>query len=184
MKPRLANLDLDRREKLRRFEHAVIDGDLAALASLLDEGLPIESLALGRPLIHEGVIRKNLAMVELYLSRGGDVNAKDNGGCTALHFAAQEGHVEIATRLLAAGSEVDPTDEHGNTPLSDVVFYAKPGDERWIAVLNVLLEAGADPERANHHGSVPLELAASIEPKSVVFTRDEHGRWRASSASQ
>jgi len=47
-----------------------------------------------------------------------DVNAKDEGGLTALHWAAQAGNVNCLKMILDCG-DVDPTvtDNEGMTPL-------------------------------------------------------------------
>ena len=40
--------------------------------------------------------------VKELLSRGAKVNARDNNGCTALHWAARNGHSEVVLALLEA----------------------------------------------------------------------------------
>jgi len=50
------------------------------------------------------------------LEVGADVAAKDDAGRTALHFAAQDGRVEVARRLLDAGADVAAKDNAGHTP--------------------------------------------------------------------
>lgn len=42
---------------------------------------------------------------------GADVNVKNNGGRTALHYAASKGWLEIAQLLLTHGAKINITDK-------------------------------------------------------------------------
>ena len=46
-----------------------------------------------------------LNALQLLIKAGADVNAQDNRGFTALHRAAEMGHLEIAKELLATGAD-------------------------------------------------------------------------------
>lgn len=69
-------------------------------------------------------------MVKCLLEKGADPNQKAHCGATALHFAAECGHVVIVQELLANGAIVSRNDQ-GMTPLlcaaertkADVVEY-------------------------------------------------------------
>ena len=50
-----------------------------------------------------------------------DLTVVDEKGRTALHFAAFEGHAEIAAALIAAGALVDAEDKFGATALHHAV---------------------------------------------------------------
>jgi ankyrin repeat protein len=75
------------------------------------------------------------------------------GGLTALVFAAREGDLESARRLLAAGADVNQATEYGWTPLLTSV------NNRNYEVARLLIEHGADVDRANKGGWTPLYLA-------------------------
>jgi ankyrin repeat protein len=75
------------------------------------------------------------------------------GGLTALVFAAREGDVESARRLIAAGADVNQQTEYGWTPLLTAV------NNRNYRVATLLIENGADVSRANKGGWTPLYLA-------------------------
>ena len=75
------------------------------------------------------------------------------GGLTALTFAAREGDIESARKLLDAGADVNQTTEYGWTPLLTAV------NNRNYRLALLLLERGADVNRANKGGWTPLYLA-------------------------
>jgi ankyrin repeat protein len=51
------------------------------------------------------------------LHTGVDVNFEDSMGMTALHWACDRGHLDLAVLLLDHGAEVNAEDECGTTPL-------------------------------------------------------------------
>jgi ankyrin repeat protein len=75
------------------------------------------------------------------------------GGLTALTFAAREGDLESARKLLDAGADINQTTEYGWTPLLTAV------NNRNYKLALLLLERGADANRANKGGWTPLYLA-------------------------
>lgn len=121
--------------------------------------------------------------------RGGvDVNAKDQFGSTALHYAIVEKHVGIVSLLLANGADPAAQDGDGKTPLHYAIEYNLPsvaedllehdqtivsiadkfGNEPlWSAafnsrgnydLVNLLLRYGADPRHRNHSNLTPLDI--------------------------
>jgi len=50
---------------------------------------------------HEG----HQQIVQALLSKGAEVNAKDNNGQTALMFASDKGHQEVKELLIKAGAK-------------------------------------------------------------------------------
>jgi len=63
-------------------------------------------------------------MVELLLANKAEVNAKDNGGRTPLHSAAESGHKDAVGLLLANGAEVNAKNNYGWTPLKEAADAA------------------------------------------------------------
>ena len=53
----------------------------------------------------------------MLLEKGGDVNAKNNGGWTALHLASQDGYKKIVEMLLEKGADVNAKTNTGWTAL-------------------------------------------------------------------
>ena len=56
-------------------------------------------------------------MAELLLANKAEVNAKDNRRWTPLHWAAAQGHKDVAELLLANKAEVNAKDKDGEMPL-------------------------------------------------------------------
>jgi ankyrin repeat protein len=75
-----------------------------------------------------------------------------------LHFAAQEGAIAAAEKLLAAGAQVDATNTYGNTPLSTAVFYSRGRGE----LIRLLRRHGADPWHPNNTEQTPVSTARLI----------------------
>jgi len=101
------------------------------------------------------------------------------GGLSALHLAAQGGHIELMRALLAAGADIDAPDDRGYTPLHFAVCFGPrelldplpdlsaaaqdKGVYRLLAdVPRFLLEQGADLcARDADDRHTPLDLARS-----------------------
>ena len=69
----------------------------------------------------------NIEAVKQHLNDGTEVNAKGRTGRTPLHWAAIEGHKEIAELLIAEGADVNAKTNDGKTPLDEAInpFYNK-----------------------------------------------------------
>ena len=82
----------------------------------------------------------------------------DISGWTALHLAAQFGHVEVVDVLLRAGADVGAVHEgSGDTPLHNAAWKNHP------AVIRLLLDAGADRYATNAVGNRPIEMVRNKE---------------------
>jgi ankyrin repeat protein len=109
------------------------------------------------PLI-EATRSANVQAVSRLISEGVDVNQVTGDGMTALHLAAQLGHVSILELLLTAGAEIDPITRIGNyTPLH--IASGKAED----SIVKKLLASGADVTAVSNSSSVTaLHLAAQV----------------------
>jgi ankyrin repeat protein len=59
-------------------------------------------------------------IVEYLVGKGADINAKDNGGETPLHFAVSYDNLEIIKYLIKKRANVNIKDNGGKTPLDYV----------------------------------------------------------------
>ena len=71
--------------------------------------------------IHQDVIEENVALVRRELSKGADVNQKNDEGHTPLHLATQIANKKIAALLIKKGANVNSIDNMGFTPLDYAV---------------------------------------------------------------
>jgi ankyrin repeat protein len=99
-----------------------------------------------------GTEREVLDAVQVALSFGGDVNAVDNNGETAVHGAAYKNLSNVVKFLVAKGARIDVwnrPNKFGWTPLAIAVGYRfgnfKPSAETEAAVRAVMIAAGVTP---------------------------------------
>jgi ankyrin repeat protein len=86
----------------------------AACAKRIKEALSREGA--GRRLL-EAAEKGRTSAVRLMLDGGADVNATDDDGWNALHFAAADGTVELIELLIAKGLKADTPAKDGATPI-------------------------------------------------------------------
>ncbi len=137
-----------------QFGIAIERGDVRTARAWLDAGLPPDYLAdrIGTGLMiasWEG----NLEMMELFVSRGANVNRTTVNGEQALLFAAWRGHLEATRWLLARGAQLN----RRGLEWSALHYAVFAGHEK---VAQFLIERGADLNARSTNGSTPLMMAA------------------------
>ena len=101
-------------------------------------------------------------MVLLLINRGAEVDARDEGGWTPLHYAAVHDSIDVAQLLTEKGAEVDARDKYGDTPLHRVV------QKDSLSVGKLLITNGADIDAMNKYGHTPRHwVLGSSEELSV-----------------
>jgi ankyrin repeat protein len=95
--------------------------DLTILRLLLEHGGNVQTTLEGKTLLmaaasdeHGGYLGTS-DVIRFLLHKGLNVQARDEGGWTALHFAAMSGNLENVRVLLQAGADPDAADEGGQT---------------------------------------------------------------------
>jgi len=157
-------------------------GNVEAARRLLDAGAEINAREDwgGQSALMWAAAQRQADMVGFLASRGADLDARgvirqwerkviaeprpkdlNKGGFTPLLYAAREGCVECARRLVAAGADPDLPEPDGLTPLN-------------MALLNLhfdfaayMIEAGADPDTWDLFGRSPLYMAADVHTLPV-----------------
>jgi ankyrin repeat protein len=88
------------------------------------------------------------------LQAGRTPDFADQGGETALHYAAQLGDQKMAEALLYFKAPVDLRDQFGNTPLH---WAAQRGN---TGIIQLLIDSKAAVDPQNRQGMTPLMMAA------------------------
>jgi ankyrin repeat protein len=102
---------------------------------------------------------------------GADVNQADEGGCTPLYLAAQEGYITVALYLgKELGADVNQAANDGATPL----FIAAQNGHLSV-VMCLVKEVGADINQARLNGVTPLMAASYNKHTEVVVWLIKHG---------
>ena len=75
--------------------------------------------------MNQAVYEGNIEIINQHLSFGADINTKDAGGWSPLHWAVGEGHEKIIKLLLAKKADVNAIDQTGKTPLDYALLNKK-----------------------------------------------------------
>lgn len=114
------------------------------------------------PLIN-AAFYNNVELLEWLIKNRADLNAADNIGFTALHFAAQEVSTESLKLLVKFGANLNKKDIYGNTPTWVAVMNWKAGKN--FDNLKILENNGADFTIKNNAG----KSASEIIPKKIMI---------------
>jgi ankyrin repeat protein len=106
----------------------------------------------------KAAIDGDLKTIEARIEAGGDVDAKDKYGQTALMLAAVRGHEAIVRRLIAEGADLDVTAKWGLSAAMLAVINLHP------VIVEALAKAGADLSligtgEGGFYGKTAAELA-------------------------
>ncbi len=94
----------------------------------------------------------NKALMSMLIERGVNVNAVNNEGKRALHFAA-ESWSNIIKELLSAGADINAQDNEGNTALIIECMHNSEKEAR------LLIRKGADINIKNKEGKSAVDIA-------------------------
>ena len=86
------------------------------------------------------------------MEKGADVNAKNNGGYTALHWAQT---LEVAKTLFEHGADIEAVSNDGYTPL---IWTSSCGR---VDIVKYLLSLGANKEAKNNDGKTAYDVACN-----------------------
>jgi ankyrin repeat protein len=109
-------------EKLARAEglfSALEKGDDKQFDQLIAQGSDVtyKRPSDGATPLHLVAQNGRAPIAETLVSRGAEIDAKDNSGGTPLHWAAQNGHLAVVRFLIDKGSDVNAKRGDGATPL-------------------------------------------------------------------
>lgn len=144
------------------FSIAIEGGDLSRARQWLDAGLApdFEGRVIGTGVMI-GAWEGNIPMMELFVSRGADVNKANAVGEQALQHAAWKGHLAAVRWLVGRGAHVNrPGREWAALHYAVFAGHAE--------VVRYLLEGGADVNALSTNGSTPLMMAAHEGWESIT----------------
>jgi ankyrin repeat protein len=130
------------------------------------------ALHLGSRSIYDSEER-GVGIARLLLECGVDVNARDKGAWTSLHWAAFKGRVEVAQVLLDHGANAKLETERGETALHLVSRskYDSQGD----GTARLLLECGVDVNARDKDSWTSLHQAAINGKAEIAQVLLDHG---------
>ena len=109
-----------------------------------------------RTALHYATFRDKVAVCELLLERGADINVTDDKGDQPLHRAAAGNSVAVCQLLFDHGAEINAMNKYGDTPLHKA---ARGRPRRGCpGSCEVLLKRGAKVDAVNKYGQTPLHL--------------------------
>ena len=143
---------------------AVQAGDVAAVRMLLDAGrVEVDaSEPDGTTALHWAAHRDDLAIVELLIGAGADVNLTNDYGVTPLSLACTNGSAQVVARLLDAGADPEMRTA-GETALMTAVRTGS------VDTVEVLISHGADlgATEAASGQTLLMTAAAEMHPSLV-----------------
>ncbi|HEY7790857.1 MAG TPA: ankyrin repeat domain-containing protein, partial [Vicinamibacterales bacterium] len=153
------------------WRHALTTVALVATVGLVAAvpGRPLLAAQSGSP-VADAAMRSDVTLVKNLLQQGGDVNAAQGDGMTALHWAALSGNADLAQMLLYAGANPNATTRLGGyTPLHVAAKNAH------AAVVEALLKGGADAKAATSDGTTALMFASEAGSLDSMTSLLDHG---------
>ena len=130
--------------------------NIRLMSSVVTAQLVVASIAAAAPDVRlaEAAKNRNTEAVRTLLAEGAPVNTVPLDGVTALHWAVQWDHAEMADLLIRAGASVNAADNYDVTPLSLACTNASP------VMVEKLVQAGANPHAAQATGETVLMTCA------------------------
>ena len=136
---------------------AVSGGDLERVRTMLaaDPGLVRARDGEERTPLHFAAYGGAVAIGEVLLDGGSEIDAQDHGGESPLHYAAMRGHDDFVRLLLDRGADTEIREAYGRTPL--LLVTRERGD---VEMATILLDGGAEVDARDRFGATSLNLAA------------------------
>ncbi|KAI5202583.1 hypothetical protein E4T39_04622 [Aureobasidium subglaciale] len=153
------NLLLTRKAALHRAAEAAQHATLKVLLEA-NADITAEDFYFRRTPFHKAILNEcDPEIIELFISRGADVNGRDNEGYSALHLAARNSEYEIMRLLLDADADYNALDSNLRTPLHEAIsFYCD------IGVVELIVNRGANVNLMSPRDSVvPVWIVLTLE---------------------
>jgi ankyrin repeat protein len=158
-------IDVDARNKkgVTPLHSAARSGSYDMVAKLLDVGADPRLVTLdGNNVVHVAVLGKNTEVINLFLTKGLDVNSSNNQKETPLHFAGRSGHMSVINFLLEKGARIDSVSAKKETTLH---WAVRSGS---CEIVEFFIDRGLDIDSANSEEETALLLALKMQNIDVI----------------
>jgi ankyrin repeat protein len=145
--------------------------------------------------LHRAAEKGDTKRIQILISNGADINAKDLNKWTPLYWATSGDHREAAELLIASGADVNVRDGDRTTPLHMAARYGhgnliellvakraeinargyrdrtplhRAASAGHTIAVELLIASGADVEARDKEGETPLHYAASADQTETV----------------
>lgn len=112
--------------------------------------------------LHHAALLGHIDQVQLLISSGFDVNAKDKLNQTPLHWAAITGKRKVAELLLTKGADVNAKHRAGDTALHVAASRGHKG------MAQLFIAKGADVNSKNNDGQTPVVAAMAQNRRNII----------------
>jgi len=145
----------------QELSNAVLAGDLARIAFLIEKGADVNKLdAQGYSALHSAARHRRAELISALLAYRADPNIVDRDGYSALHHAVLRDHPESITALASRGADLEAKTASGFTPLALAII-----EDKYKAAM-ALIAAGANVETAVGNDKLtPLMLTSGKEAR-------------------
>jgi len=159
------------------LKEAIAENDLEKVRKIVDaegfSGMNDRDAELRFTPLHHACYSGGGALVELLLSHGADVSARDKMGGTPLHIACAESYDqgpedkrEVVSHLITHGADVNAQDDNGTAPLHQACFHGE------FHLAHFLLDHGADGTLPDSTGETALDIIVENDNDYVVDDKD------------
>lgn len=124
-----------------------------------------QSEGIRKPIIYEAASNGLTDIVDFIISKGGDTEAKNYSGGTALSMAIEYGYYETAELLLKRGANVNAVNSRNISPLYKATIMGR------LDLVKLLLSYGADvtlESRGQFYGETPISAAIRLGYKDIL----------------
>ena len=140
-------------------------GPLEAFLEKYDKSKQNEQNRYGFSLLHEALSGHKWDIAEFLINEGIDVNLKDSGGNTALHYLCDDNSTDynevfkLIKMLLDKGANINMQNKKGHTPLINATAKS---NGQWFDIFRLLLDYNPDIYIQNKAGMSCIILSKQI----------------------
>jgi ankyrin repeat protein len=113
--------------------------------------------------IFDAARKGNIAQIQQYAKKGGDIDAVNESGYTPFILATYNAQDKAAAELLKAGADACATDKRGSNSYMGVAYQGHVHTAKWL-----LENTRCDINHQNHAGQTALMMAALFDREEII----------------